>query len=219
MLLTVTPDDYETFVRTPARELEADGWGPTCRLIHEFSVAPLGETEGDAFTQVKTMDEAIENIFAMGFGPCPLYRRSGVLVLGFEDHADEYAEAAGDDEDDNEQQQQQQQKKKKSRRIGCIVPHSRSHKHGCACCEFKQCYLCPQNPFYEVRCLPSSYPGQRTCTRLGPAADWVNSGLLRQGELRRRATQEPGPHHAHASGQGVRGIFPRPLLGSVKGTF
>jgi hypothetical protein len=73
----------------------------------------------------------------MGFGPCPLYRRACVLVYGTEDHTEEYAEMTDDGDE--------------SRCIGCIVPHNQRHVgHGCVHCEFKQCYLCPQNPFYEV---------------------------------------------------------------------
>ena len=157
-LWTITPDDYDTFTSTSDRDLERLKWSPECRMIHEFSVAPL-QADPATFTQVYSMDDAVRAVFSMGFGPCPLYRRACVLVLGTENHVDEYEI---DDENDVRH------------RIGCIVSHNKKHPHGCVHCEFKQCYLCPQNPFYEVYFGMGSYTadldgGIAKTTRMLPA--------------------------------------------------
>jgi hypothetical protein len=62
MLWTITPEDYETFTTTSASILDEDenGWSPKCKLLHEFSVAPLQADDPTTFTQVSTMDEAIQ---------------------------------------------------------------------------------------------------------------------------------------------------------------
>lgn len=147
MLWALSPEDYEEFSSNSEADLRASGWLPSCKLLHEFSVAPLrsvGDHQAGGFTRVSSMDEAIECVFAMGFGPCPFYRRAGVLVLGWEDHEREQMD------DGNVTGS--------GARIGCIVPHHAAHGHGCVHCEYRQCYVCPQNPFYEVYYGRGSYP-------------------------------------------------------------
>lgn len=99
----------------------------------------------------------------MGFGPCPFYRRPGVLVLAEEDPA--AAACASYSSDDDEHAISSRQKK-----IGCIVSHKGGHGHGCTHSEFKTCYLCPQNPFYEVYFGRGNYGsgGQTNTSRMIP---------------------------------------------------
>lgn len=161
MLWALPPEDVEAFGGTGERDLASSGWLPSCTMLQEFSVAPLRGSMGGGgspgTTRVGSMDEAIECIFAMGFGPCPYYRRSGVLVLGWERHEMDFGE-----EDDGSSG---------GKRIGCIVPHHPSHGHGCRHSEFRACYMCPQNPFYEVYYGRGAYragdPGMGT-TRMLP---------------------------------------------------
>lgn len=106
---------------------------PQCKVIHEFSACSLREVDQSRHTMVRGMDQAVENLFSMGFLPCPLYRRPGVLVV------DSIEEA--------------------NPRIGVIVSHHSRHRHGCEQCKFKKqgCYLCPENPFYEAYFGKGSY--------------------------------------------------------------
>lgn len=66
MLWSITPEDYETFTTTSANVLDGDNednecWSPKCKLLHEFSVAPLqADDDSSTFTKVATMDEAIQ---------------------------------------------------------------------------------------------------------------------------------------------------------------
>jgi hypothetical protein len=118
-------------------ELEENEWSPYCNILHEFSVSPLKGTKHGKYTRVNTMDEAIENIFSMGFGPCPFYRRTGVLI------------SLSDAFNDLEEEEEFNMMKK----VGCIVSHKPEHGHGCSHCDTdkkNRCYLCPQNPFQEV---------------------------------------------------------------------
>jgi hypothetical protein len=80
------------------------------------------------------MDTIIEQVFAMGYGPCPFYRRSGVLINTSEDEC-----GTGDTD---------------SYRLGCIVPHT-AGVHGCRHSRYRRCYFCPRNPFYEVSFTPA----------------------------------------------------------------
>lgn len=60
MLYTLSPDDLNEHLNTPARELEESGWAPGCSLLHEFSVARLVDENTDKYTRVGSIDEAIE---------------------------------------------------------------------------------------------------------------------------------------------------------------
>lgn len=94
MLYTIGMDSYNEYLKTSPAELDSEGWEPECEFVHEFSVAPLS---GGGHTRVSTIDDGVEAIFAMGFGPCPFYRRPGVLVYAREDHTS----GPDDDEDDS----------------------------------------------------------------------------------------------------------------------
>jgi hypothetical protein len=107
-------------------ELESRGWIPDVHMLQEFTVTNL---TGDKVTKCDSMDSIIDKIYHMGFGPCPFFRRSGVLINTCRDEMDQ-----GNDD---------------SRRLGCIVPHT-LNVHGCCHSRYRKCYFCPQNPFYEV---------------------------------------------------------------------
>jgi hypothetical protein len=151
---TLPTDVYQDYMSMTPEELEEEEWKPHCALVHEFSVSPLKIVKNkkkqqpaaaeDVYTRVGTMDEAIENIFSMGFGPCPFYRRTGVLVLSS-------PEIRGDEDSSSPSPMM----------IGCIVSHSSAHGHGCLHCNTtangSRCYLCPHNPFHEVYFGKGSY--------------------------------------------------------------
>lgn len=112
---------YDDFIQSTPEELEGSDWVPEVNMLQEFTVS---NASGARTTKCKTMDGAMQSVFSMGFGPCPYYRRSGVAL---------YASV----------------REGGTPMIGCIVPH-RHGVHGCVHSRFRQCYVCPQNPFYEA---------------------------------------------------------------------
>jgi hypothetical protein len=72
-------------------------------------------------------------LFSTGLGPIPLFRRSGVLLS--------ISMSAKDNDDASKEV------------LGVIVSH-KNGVHGCRACGGgegdERCYLCAQNPFYEV---------------------------------------------------------------------
>jgi hypothetical protein len=134
MLWVLDKNSAEEYDEEKAVELEERNWVPSVSMIQEFTVTSM---VGDDTTKCPDMDAIIESVYAMGYGPCPFFRRSGVLINTSE------SEGSASDPD--------------SYRLGCVVPHS-VDTHGCCHSHYRKCYFCPHNPFYEVSFSPDTTP-------------------------------------------------------------
>lgn len=124
MLCTLGDQSQSHFAARTAQALDEEDWVPDVFKVQEFTLAKI---TGPGVTQCADVNEIQQRLAMMGFGPCPYYRRPGVLVH------------CSPQDGDAERKQ-----------IGCIVPHSAAHLHCCVNCEFRTCYICVHNPFYEV---------------------------------------------------------------------
>jgi hypothetical protein len=116
----------------------------TQELLHEFSLLrslpPIerglgGGTQSTSRLTLgcKSIQGMQNGLFSTGLGPIPLFRRSGVLLS--------ISMSAKDNDDASKEV------------LGVIVSH-KNGVHGCRACGGgegdERCYLCAQNPFYEV---------------------------------------------------------------------
>jgi hypothetical protein len=80
MLWVMLPSSQQQFLDETPEALLASNWVPDIAMIQEF--APFGVSYGAAnISRSAGVDNAINSIFKMGFGPCPLFRRGGILMI------------------------------------------------------------------------------------------------------------------------------------------
>jgi hypothetical protein len=76
-------DQGSTLTLKSTSIMDLDAWVPNVRMVVEFATASLSDTTFVA----SDMDEIQQNIFSLGFGPIPFYRRCSVAVVyGNRDH-------------------------------------------------------------------------------------------------------------------------------------
>ena len=133
MVFTLAHTSLQTLLQTSSRRLDEMRWEPDVYKVQEFT---LCQQEGEGITRCSDVDQIQRCLYKMGFGPCPFFRRPGVLIYCCPEamHEDDRYMGTG----------------KERKKIGCIVPHHEAHQHMCKTCRLQKCYLCIHNPFYEV---------------------------------------------------------------------
>jgi hypothetical protein len=126
VLFAMDKDSTNLRSKTSIADLEGANWIPEVHVLAEMATAALGSTTIVA----RNMDVIQQNIFGMGFGPMPFYRRCSVAVLVDEEREDGIETII-------------------TQRVSCIVPHQDA-RHGCRHSAVHDCYFCPYNPFYEI---------------------------------------------------------------------
>jgi hypothetical protein len=78
MLWVTHPSSQQQFLDETPEALLMSNWVPRIEMIQEF--VPFGVAYGgEHITRSAGVDNAINSIFKMGFGPCPLFRRGGTV--------------------------------------------------------------------------------------------------------------------------------------------